>query len=230
MNDEHVDATMPLEPEEHERQLAGVTELFSEGARIVDIGAGLGRIAIPLAERGCDVLAIDDEGAWLAGIAGATSDLPVPVRTRQVDVLAPDSNLAHPDGSAQGVLILGNTLALFYDPVACCDLFVRLRAMLSDDGAIYIDHAHDGVWREVAEGNWQEGVSEEGDMRLVWGEGDPIVALRTEEDAKLGGPIDIRDTPMRLWSWGALRLLAKGSGFSDPQALPEHHLVRFSLS
>ncbi|MEM1422862.1 MAG: class I SAM-dependent methyltransferase [Planctomycetota bacterium] len=227
MNDEHIDAAMPLEPGEHEKQLAGVLALFGAGARVVDVGAGLGRLAIPLAERGCDVLAIDSEPAWLAGIAGATSDLPVPVRTREADALADDADLSHPAGPADAVLILGNTLALVHDTVACCDLFERLRGVLKEGGAVYIDHAHDGVWREVAEGNWQEGVSEDGGMRLVWASGDPVVALRTDGDARRDGPIDARDERMRLWSWGELRLLARASGFSDPEAMPGHHLVRF---
>lgn len=230
MSGDSVDASMPLEPEEHERQISGLVALIPTGVRVIDIGAGLGRVAIPLAERGCDVLAIDTEPAWLAGVEGATSDLDPPVRTRVCDVLESDAELEHPAGPADVVLILGNTLALFHDVRACAGLLARLRGVLAPGGAVYIDHAHDGVWDEVAQGNWQEGLSEEGDLRLVWSRGDSVVALRAEEDARRDGPMDDRDEPMRLWSWGALRLLALASGFSDPEPLSAHHLVRFRPS
>ncbi|GAB4548767.1 MAG: hypothetical protein Tsb0013_09600 [Phycisphaerales bacterium] len=53
------------------------------------------------------------------------------------------------------------------------------------------------------------------------------MALRQGEDARRDGALDELDEPMRLWSWGTLRLLARASGFSDPEAMPGYHLVRF---
>lgn len=228
MGHDAVDAAMPLDPEEHRAQLEGLARLLPERSRVIDIGAGLGRLAIPLAEAGHDVLAIDTEADWLAGVRGATSDLEHPVRTHRADALDPDADLAHPEGPADAVLILGNTLALFHDSLACADLFARLRPHLSEGGALYIDHLHTVVWREVREGYWQEGLSEGGDLQLAWDAGDCVVALRHEGDDRFGRDgLAPGDTPLRLWSWGALRLLARAGGFSDPQPLPEHHLVRF---
>ena len=58
MNDELSDLN-PLDPEEHARQLAGVLELATVPSRIVDLGAGSGRMAVPLANAGASVLAVD---------------------------------------------------------------------------------------------------------------------------------------------------------------------------
>ena len=226
MTDEPVDALMPLDPDEHRAQLVGLAELLPERARVVDVGAGLGRVAIPLAESGRDVYAIDTEEAYLVGLESATADLPTPVRTRRADALDHDADLAHPAGPTDAALILGNTLALFEDTRACADMLIRLRATLAPTGVILIDHLHTFVWREVREGYWQEGVSEDGAMQLVWRDGDAVIAVR-EGDAVDASDDALRahDTPMRLWSWGALHLLARCAGFSDPEARPAHHLV-----
>ncbi len=228
VRDDPIDATMPLEPEEHAAQLEGLSALIAGGDRVIDVGAGLGRIAIPLAERGCDVLAIDTEESWLVGVEQATSDLPNPVLTRQADVLDITTDLAHPRGRAHAVLILGNTLALFHDPIACAELFARLRGVMTPDGVLLVDHLHSVVWREVREGYWQEGVSEDGDLQMVWSPGDAVIAFRQGPDVDTAREtVDDRDAPMRLWSWGALRLLARASGFSDPEAMLDRHLVAF---
>jgi len=226
MTDEPVDALMPLDPDEHRAQLEGLSQFLPERARVVDVGAGLGRVAIPLAESGRDVCAIDTEEAYLVGLERATADLSTPVRTRRANALDPGADLAHPGGPTDAVLILGNTLALFEDTLACADLLARLRATLALGGALLIDHLHTVVWREVREGYWQEGVSEDGAMQLVWRDGDAVIALR-EGDAvdASNDELSARDTPIRLWSWGALRLLARCAGFSDPEAHPAHHLV-----
>lgn len=228
MHDDPVDHVMPLDPDEHAAQIAYLLRTLNAGDRVVDVGAGLGRIAIPLAEQGVDVLAIDNDPSWLEGVGRATADLERPVVTRCADVLDVGADLAHPSGASDNVLILGNTLALFHDPMECVALFQRLRGTLSPGGALYIDHLHSVVWREVREGYWQEGVSEDGDMQMVWEEGDCVIALRTGEgvDPSSDRP-GASDARMRLWSWGALQLLARCAGFSDPEALPDAHLVRF---
>ncbi len=53
---------LPLDPEDHAAQLAAVMRLAHgppRAQRILDLGAGTGRLATPLAQRGHDVCAID---------------------------------------------------------------------------------------------------------------------------------------------------------------------------
>ncbi len=228
MEHDPVDITMPLDPEEHAQQIAGLSRRTGAGTRVVDLGAGLGRVAIPLAEAGADVLALDVDEDLLDAVAQATADTALPVRTRVGDMCDAGVALDHPAGPTQLALILGNTLALVHDVLLAVRLFERVRATLAADGALVIDHAHTVVWHEVAEGNWQGGTSEDGSMQLVWGAGDAVIGLRTGDDvAPRRELLTDADTPMRLWSHGALRLLARASGFSDPECVPGEHLVVF---
>ena len=48
----------PLDPTDHVAQLEGVLQRVSTSDRVVDLGAGLGRIGRPLAECGCEVVAV----------------------------------------------------------------------------------------------------------------------------------------------------------------------------
>ncbi|MEO1128389.1 MAG: hypothetical protein AAFX05_01630, partial [Planctomycetota bacterium] len=80
------DAAFPVEQKEHEAQVAGLLRLLgSSPRRVVDIGAGAGRIADPLAGAGHDVLAIDHDEHALE----LCDD---PVETRSIDVLDPEAD------------------------------------------------------------------------------------------------------------------------------------------
>ena len=228
MEHDPVDITMPLDPDEHAQQIAGLAARVTHGTRVVDLGAGLGRIAIPLAESGADVLAVDVDANLLDAVAQSTSDLARPVRTVAGNICDTSVSIEHPEGPTELALILGNTLALVHDVMDAVALFERVRSTLATDGVLAIDHAHTVVGEEVADGNWQTGVSDDRAMQLVWGNGDAVIALRT------GASVDPSteeltgsDTPMRLWSLGSLRLLARASGFSDPECVPGEHLVLF---
>lgn len=59
------------------RQLARAASL-TPGARILDVGAGTGRIAIPLASLGCHVVALDPARPMLEELAKKSSSLALP--------------------------------------------------------------------------------------------------------------------------------------------------------
>ncbi len=48
-----------------------IAEFATEGARVADLGAGIGHVAIPLAERGIDVTAVEPADAMLAELRAA---------------------------------------------------------------------------------------------------------------------------------------------------------------
>lgn len=73
--------------------------------RAVDLGAGFGMHAIPLARRGFAVLAVDSCGELLQTLRQAAGDLPI--RTVEGDLLG---FARHMDGLSELVLCMGDTL------------------------------------------------------------------------------------------------------------------------
>ena len=211
----------PLDPDEHERQRAWLLGALAPGpSRVIDLGAGGGRLAGPLAGAGHDVLAIDTDPAALGACAAAGA------RPRRADLLDPGADLAHPAGPADAALCLGNTLMLLTDTAAVLAFVRRLRDALAPGAFLAIDDFPVWVWREVAEGMWQEGTSEDGSMQCVWGRADGVLAFRAGDDVdESSWEVREGDRPLRLWSMGGLRLLGAASGFSGPEEAPDASLV-----
>ena len=79
---------------------------------------------------------------------------------------------------------------------------------------------------ELTEGNWLSGVSPDGDAQLVWDPGDALFAIRRGADVDTESWTPRAGEPVfRLWSDGALRLLARAAGLSAPERDAVHLLV-----
>ena len=148
---------LALDPEDHARQLEGVLELATVPSRIVDLGAGFGRVAVPLAKAGASVLAVDldpvvfESGDW-SREEGVT--------TLVEDMLARDATW-HQQGLFQAGLCLGNTLALFTRHQELERLFRRIAASLQPGGCFLVDDFPVWGWEAVQAGDWPAGLSED---------------------------------------------------------------------
>ncbi|HVG84729.1 MAG TPA: class I SAM-dependent methyltransferase [Vicinamibacterales bacterium] len=69
------------------------------GARVLDIGAGTGRMAIPLASRSCNVVAVEPAGGMLAQLRAKTGD------NKVWSVVAEGARLPFPVGLFDAVVI-----------------------------------------------------------------------------------------------------------------------------
>ena len=109
-----------FDEEDAAAQCAGVLSLLPPGATVADLGAGHGRIAIPLARRGASVLAVDRSLEALE-FEGWTS------RQRGITPLHEDFLEAEPAWAGQGpldlVCCLGNTLSLLLEESQVKHLF-----------------------------------------------------------------------------------------------------------
>ena len=234
----------PLEPEEHERQLDGLRRRFAGAPRrVLDLGAGDGRVARPLAAEGHTLYALDTDADALARCAAPN------ITTIHADARDPGA-LASIEPGLDAVLCLGHTFLLFADPIDALDLLRRLRPLLrapdhatqdpgrtnegragsggggGGGGVVILDAFPVPLWREIADGNWQEGVSEDANAQLLWAEGDNVIALRDGPDVDdRSWTLGPGDTPLRIWSRGELRLLAHAAGFAPPEAEVETHLL-----
>jgi hypothetical protein len=102
---------------------------LSAGCSAVDLGAGFGMHAIPLARRGCSVLAIDTSALLLEQLDRQGAALRV--RTVEDDLL---SFQRHLDRKVDAILCMGDTLTHLTDSSAALSLFGLAAESLSIGG------------------------------------------------------------------------------------------------
>ena len=216
------DDWFPLSHDEHEAQLHAVLSLLGGGrSSVIDLGAGDGRVALPLLEHGHAVLAVDRDPDALKACADKGA------HTRAADLLDPDADLSFPDGPADAAILLGGTLMEIVSPLDALDLLKRLRQHVRPGGWLALDGGLLDVWDDVAEGSWVTGVSEDGEWQMIWAPGDSVIALRRGDQVD-PDDWDIRedDRTLRLWSAGDLMLLAEASGWGTPETVDFRTLLR----
>lgn len=101
----------------------------NSGDIAVDLGAGIGMHAIPLAQRGYSVLAIDTDANLLGELTSSAKGLPI--RPVLADLLAFRDHLT---GSAELIICMGDTLTHLANPEAVESLFKNVAASLSPTG------------------------------------------------------------------------------------------------
>lgn len=203
----------PLDPAEHDRQVAGLKRLLGKSPkRVLDVGCGDGRAARPLIKAGHRVVGIDSDprAVWACAAADFTCVLG--------DFLDEDGAVwraARRHGPFDAVVCLGHTFLLIPEPARAAGLLGRARGVLKKGAGVFVVDDFAGLWREIAEGNWQEGLSPDGAQQLVWGEGDNVVAHRQGPAVRRASwKITRADKPMRLWSRGELELLGMATGWA----------------
>jgi len=209
-----LDAAHPHDEEHAAAQLAGLERLLAPAPRrVLDLGCGTGRVLVPLAAAGHDVVGVDRDSDVIdrcrAGVEAAGADAALTVA---------DFTTNLPAGPFDAVLCLGNTFMTIADVEVAARLLARVRDALAPGGCFIIDDCPRDFWPELTEGNWLSGVSPDGDAQLVWDPGDALFAIRRGADVDTGSWTPRPGEPVfRLWSDGALRLLARAAGLSAPE-------------
>jgi SAM-dependent methyltransferase len=101
----------------------------ARGGTVVELGAGSGRITVPLARDGHTVVAVDRMPTMLAGLARKLTTQPAELRSRVTPLEADIRRVPTPDRSATVVLCPFNTLMHLYtwrDLLACFQEIARI--------------------------------------------------------------------------------------------------------
>jgi SAM-dependent methyltransferase len=214
LNDEFA----PFPPEFHLTQLEELRTILPAGSRVLDLGAGTGRTALPLREHSCEVLCVDSNPEALASLRRAGID------ALDADFLGTDWLDALPTGELDAVTILGNTLMLVHDVDKAARLFESLATLSGPDTLLVTDAIPQIHWPEVAEGYWTNGIDERSNTELRWADDDNVLTLREPSD---GEGLKPSDRLHRLWTTGELALLARATGWRAPECSPERTLLVF---
>jgi len=213
-----LDAVAPLDDKRSTRQVQWLLSRAT-GTRVLDVGCGVGRIAAPLSAAGVDLVAVDDDPQALGQCGGnAPAATCVQADMRHLDM---------PPVSFDMVCCLGNTFCLLHDVDEAVQVMQAWRALLRPGGVIIIDDIPHDCWGELTEGNWIAGVADDG-RQLVWDGCDVVFAVRAAADAQRSPMLDAADRRMRLWTMGALRLLARVVGLQGPVHEPRGAVLVFS--
>jgi SAM-dependent methyltransferase len=113
-------------------EIAAVLPAPCDGGTAVDLGAGFGMHAVPLARRGWSVTAIDSSALLLEALRAAAQDLPV--ETAEVDLLDFGRHVLSP---VNAILIMGDTLTHLPD-FASVSTLCRLAAEALHPGGHFI--------------------------------------------------------------------------------------------
>lgn len=158
-------------------QAQEVARYAKPGARIVDFGVGVGRLAIPLAQMGYDVLAVDASQAMLDELGRRATKVGVKVAS----ALSDGSDLTKILGRKKAAVVLARAVLIHHDYASVEKIVTALGKVLKKGGHLIADWplgdtGERRTWIEVttwrAEHRLQ--VAERAGLRLVES-GDPSV-------------------------------------------------------
>jgi SAM-dependent methyltransferase len=212
----------PFSPRRSDRQVRGLLRLLGEAAgssrkpkpcRVLDLGCGIGRVLVRLSLAGHEVTGIDRDAQVLARCQRALGRRGLHARLLPADF----RDLPAFPRRFDLVACLGNTFMTVADVDEAVKVLHAVCGILKRRGMFVVDDFPHEFWPQLTRGFWQEGISEDGAMQMVWSPGDSVFAIRRGDRINrscLGLRDD--DETRRLWCEGSLRLAAAAGGLSAP--------------
>ncbi len=169
--------------------VAALTDRLADGARVLELGAGTGRLAIPLAAAGLQVVGLDASERMLQRLQAKPGG--EAVTTVHADMVAPPVA-----GPFDCVLIAFNTLFALSTQAEQIACLTACAALLAPRGEVVLDLAVPQPWRLRSDRPSGEVVG--GQVAMEVGDHDPVT--QTIRSAKvLITPTDgIRTLPLRM--------------------------------
>ena len=192
-------------------QLQAVRSLAAGQHRIADLGAGRGRIALPLAHAGASVLAVDDSASALGFDDWTQHD---GIQALHEDFLSPHATW-NGEGPFDLICCLGNTLSLILESSAVERLFTDAARAIVPGGLLIFDDLP--FWGQELRDpdHWPQGCDLNGEQQLAWVPGTSLFAYRRGAEVDRGrlqpGP---DERLLRLWSASELDRHALNHGWA----------------
>tara|TARA_B100001123_G_scaffold424503_1_gene536084 strand:- start:40 stop:711 length:672 start_codon:yes stop_codon:yes gene_type:complete len=209
----------PMDEEQSQLQIHHIADLLTgQPKEVIDIGCGDGRLLLPLSIAGHQVIGIDINLEAIESCKANCKESNIDAQLLHGNVL----DILPLQPPVDAIICCGQTLMLFAEIEQAIELFRQCKNALKKGGVLIIDDIPGDLWREVAEGRWSEGINSDKTMQMVWSENDTIFAIR-EGDSINDALWELSDfdRPMRLWTMGALKLLAVCSNLSVPEVSVE---------
>ncbi len=214
----------PLEQAEHRAQIVALRRMLMPGARVLDLGCGAARVMAPLVRRGMRVVGVDRDRRALRAARRRLMRLGVPSRWTLLHA-EPPHDPPVVKGEFDLILLLGHTFMEVHDLDEALHLVRWAAWRLLPGGAIVLDDLP-ALWREVAEGNWQQGVSEDGQSQLIWEASRPVFTIRSGAAVRSEDwSINPDERRFRLWTIGELALLSRLARLLPPERDAESGLL-----
>jgi len=204
----------PMEAQQSAAQIKEIIALLGDDAkRIVDVGCGDGRILVPLAVAGHEVIGIDVDAKAMRACASSCEQADVDATLLEGNLF----DLLPLPEPVDAIVCCGQTFMLLHDVDEAVRALQLFRESLHDGGLVVLDDIPGDLWPEVVHGRWANGVNEEESLQLVWAHNDAVFAIREGEqvDAESWELRD-GDQRVRLWTMGAIRMAAQLADLSAP--------------
>ncbi|MAI66732.1 MAG: hypothetical protein CMJ26_02500 [Phycisphaerae bacterium] len=206
---------MPMGEEQSAVQVASILEELGNSPQdVLDVGCGNGRLLVPLAQAGHRVLGIDVDKQAVESASKVCKDASVAVQLKTGCLFS----LLPLADKVDAIVCCGHTFMLLHAIDDALEALCLFKRSLRKGGVVIFDDIPGELWCEVAEGNWANGVSEDGTMQMVWAADDAVFTIRegdsVDEDS---WELKETDTQLRLWTMGSLRLLANVATLSAPE-------------
>jgi len=183
---------------------------FLPNGRIIDYGAGTGRLSIPLTQAGYRVIAVEPSTGMVAELLrkSTNSGLDIPVRNVSIAGHGPEE-------PADMALGLFTVLSYITDPQEMSTSLANIARNLKPGGLLFMDLPGDVFFQTTQVMNVNKpGLKRRSTLRHLNG---PIYRYHEEAEGVFEGEaFSVRDTfELRKWSWGEMVGMLGAAGFDE---------------
>ncbi len=199
----------PDESTDHAVRL--ISDLAGPGGRVLELGVGTGRLAVPLAAAGHIVVGLDSSAEMLDQLAAKLG--PGDVEAHLVDLA--DDRAEWPPGPVDVVVAAFNLICNLVDPVAQESTFGRCARVLRPGGRLIVEtFVAEPVDRRERHLEVREATADA--VVLIASDTDPELSLVTGQHIELrdGEPVRLRPWRLRVTSPDELDGWARAAGFT----------------
>ncbi len=127
-----------------------------------------------------------------------------------------DGSQLKDEGTFAAITLFNQSLVCFHSQEQAWGLFSGVAKALKPGGLFIIDNCCTGLWQQVKDGHFADGISEDGHEQLIFLPGENRFVWRRGDDVDENNwEISDKDRLYRLWSLNEIALAAAGVGLAS---------------